>query len=96
MPLTVGTWGLFAKPLNYSSGVNQGSIFTFDGNPSPVPASQVVVNLWDNTDTHYKIWGGGAVSTIVRDNNGGWATMYAPEAPEVLLEDLWPGSVDKW
>ena len=42
-------------------------------------------------NTNYKIIGNGAVSTIVEDRNGDKKVMFAPEAPEVLLEDYGTG-----
>ena len=42
-------------------------------------------------NTNYKIIGNGTVSTIVEDRNGDKKVMFAPEAPEVLLEDYGTG-----
>lgn len=43
--------------------------------------------------TAYKILGFGAVSTIVTDDNDQQRIMYAPEAPEVLLQDYGVGTL---
>ncbi len=43
--------------------------------------------------TAYKILGFGAVSTIVTDDNDKQRIMYAPEAPEVLLQDFGVGTL---
>lgn len=46
-----------------------------------------------NSGTQYKIIGGGAVSTIVKDINNNEKVMFAPEAPEVLFEDYGKGQL---
>ncbi len=43
--------------------------------------------------TQYKIRGGGAVSTIVKDLSGEDRTMFCPEATEVLFEDYGVGQL---
>lgn len=45
------------------------------------------------TGTQYKIIGGGAVSTIVKDANNNERIMFASEAPEVLFEDYGKGQL---
>lgn len=42
---------------------------------------------------NYKILGSGAVSTVVKDTQGGDRIMVAPEAPEALLEDYGTGTL---
>jgi hypothetical protein len=86
-------WGLFAKNLNWNPGQNQAAIFTFDGNPNPVAQDQVLVNFWNTLDIHYKILGGGTVSTIVDDTEGKPVTMHAPESPEIYFEDYGEGKL---
>ncbi len=46
-----------------------------------------------NAGTQYKIIGGGAVSTIVKDANNNEKIMFASEAPEVLFEDYGKGEL---
>lgn len=50
------------------------------------------VNYWSGT-TQYKINGTGAVSTLVNDGANQKRVMFAPEAPEVLLEDYGTGTL---
>lgn len=50
------------------------------------------VNYWNGT-TLFKIQGAGTVSTVVRDTENKQRVMFAPEAPEVLLEDYGTGQL---
>ncbi|GIV26348.1 MAG: hypothetical protein KatS3mg027_0162 [Bacteroidia bacterium] len=43
--------------------------------------------------TEYKVMGNGAVSTIVKDKNQQERIMFAPEAPQVLLQDMGKGKL---
>ncbi len=44
--------------------------------------------------TEYKVMGNGAVSTIVKDNHNQTRIMFAPEAPQVLLQDMGRGKLE--
>ena len=46
-----------------------------------------------NNDQNFKILGNGLVSTIVKDTNENPVIMYAPEAPESLLQDYGVGNI---
>ncbi len=79
-------WGAVSKNDDFSSGVEQGALYTLDGGNN-----EVIVNYWDATNIHYKIFGTGTVSTIVNDLNGNPVTLHAPESPEIYFEDFGQG-----
>ncbi len=87
--------GLFTKNLNFAPFVEQAAIYTLDGNAVPTAEDQVIVNYWSATDVHYKILGGGTVSTIVRDVNDNAVVMHAPESPEIHFEDYGSGKLNQ-
>ncbi|MCX7729380.1 MAG: hypothetical protein N2203_07915 [Bacteroidia bacterium] len=44
--------------------------------------------------TEYKVMGNGAMSTIIKDKNNNPRIMYAPEAPQVLFQDMGRGKLE--
>jgi hypothetical protein len=77
--------GVYAKSTDTSIAASQ-AIYTVNY------TNIVRVNYWNGT-TQFKIQGTGTVSTIVRDADNRRRVMFAPEAPEVLLEDYGVGQL---
>jgi hypothetical protein len=77
--------GVYAKSTDTSIAASQ-AIYTVND------TNIVRVNYWNGT-TQFKIQGTGTVSTIVRDAENKRRVMFAPEAPEVLLEDYGVGQL---
>lgn len=75
-------FGVFANSVQ--TGSSGAGVYAQQG------ANAVRVAYWDSV-TFYKIQGTGTVSTIVRDADDKPVTMFAPEAPECLLQDFGDG-----
>jgi hypothetical protein len=71
--------------------VNQQGGYFLDSNSSLTKFSVLVAAY--NASTQYKVIGGGAVSTLVKDENNKQVVMNCPEAPEVLFEDYGEGQL---
>lgn len=78
------TTGVYGKATPGSTIDSQGGYFVDSVGPSSVVVVRVAAY---NSSTQYKIIGTGAVSTIVKDVANQEKIMFAPEAPEVLLQD---------
>ncbi|GDX51500.1 hypothetical protein LBMAG27_05470 [Bacteroidota bacterium] len=84
-------FGLISRNTDFALSIDQAAIYTLDGSAFPTAADEVLINYWDATNVHYKIFGGGTVSTIVNDLNGNPVTLHAPESPEIYFEDFGQG-----
>ena len=75
------TCGAYVVNTSLASGSE--SIYTINGNAED--NNVVRINYYNGV--LYKIYGGGTVSTLVKDTENKTRVMFAPEAPEVLFED---------
>lgn len=82
------TLGIFAT--NFSNGSDVSGAYVLAASYAGTLRSRSwVANYFAGTD--YKILGSGAVSTLVKDDQDQERIMFAPEAPEVLLQDFGVG-----
>lgn len=76
-------YGLSASSTNTSTSTQEASILCWNRGA----ANQLLVNAWSVINTQYKIWGTGAVSTLVPDLNNKMVTLHCPETPEFYFQD---------
>ncbi len=81
-------FGVFGIATN-TTGDNYGGIFYTSREGI---ADATYVGGW-NADTKQKVIGTGAVSTIVKDTENNPVVMFAPEAPEIILQDYGVGQL---
>ncbi len=86
------THGLYAMAVSRHGRSSDGNFtsgtlnLNVDYNSGALRSFAMAGAYYNSTD--YKILGSGAVSTVVEDENNEQRIMFAPEAPEVLLQDF--------
>jgi hypothetical protein len=83
-------YGMFAQNINFTGFTQQAAIACYDGG-----GNQLLLNAWSATNTHYKIWGGGAwvVSCAIPDTANKMVTLHCSETPEFYFEDYGQGQL---
>lgn len=87
---TGAQYGVIGCASGFNLSSRAGGIFISYVNASST--STTYVEAWMNS-SHYKIIGGGAVSTSVPDGKGNRVVLHAPETPEYYFQDYGEGKL---